>query len=112
MNLGAIILISAIFGFYAIVISVIGIYTLFSKKPCGFYTVEKTPSEREITDVRAWNRKHGIMFISVGIWIAILILCGLLIDSSLLFVFVLIGLLFAIPTTIIYHNILVKKYHI
>ena len=66
MNLGGSILISSIFGFYAIVMSVLGICALFSKKPCGFYTFEKTPSEQEITDVSAWNRKHGIMFISCG----------------------------------------------
>ena len=112
MNLGGSILISSIFGFYAIVMSVLGICALFSKKPCGFYTFEKTPSEQEITDVSAWNRKHGIMFISCGIWISILILCGLLIESSLLLVFVSIGLLFALPTMIVYHSILVKKYHI
>ena len=38
----------------------IGISQLRSKKPVAFYSGEKPPGEEELSDVKAWNQKHGI----------------------------------------------------
>lgn len=52
----------------------IGISQLKSTRPVGFYTGVKPPEEKQLRDVRAWNRKHGIMWIVYG---SAIIGCGL-----------------------------------
>lgn len=50
----------------AIIMMGIGIYQLKSKKPVGFYNGEKPPTEDEISDVKAWNKRHGLMWLIYG----------------------------------------------
>lgn len=40
-------------------IIIIGIVQYRSKDPVGFWSGEKPPKREQITDVRAYNRKHG-----------------------------------------------------
>ena len=49
----------------------LGIYALKSKKPMWFYA-GTTVSEDEISDVRAYNRENGIMWIafSLPLWLS------------------------------------------
>ncbi len=44
----------------------IGMVQLTSKKPVGFYSGEKPPREADLTDVKAWNKKHGVMWVVYG----------------------------------------------
>lgn len=91
----------------------IGVFQLRSKKPVGFYTGEKAPNEKEISDVPAWNRKHGLMWILYGICILLGWACGLVMgDSLLLLIPFSICLLLPIPLMIARHHRLVKKYRI
>ena len=48
-----------IFSLVTIVMIIIGISQMRSKKPVGFYSGEKPPREEELSDVVAWNKKHG-----------------------------------------------------
>ncbi len=50
----------------AFIMTGIGISQLKSRKPVGFYTGVKPPEEKQLRDVKAWNRKHGIMWIVYG----------------------------------------------
>lgn len=63
----------------ALVMFGIGISQLKSEKPVGFYTGVKPPEEKQLRDVRAWNRKHGVMWILYG---AALICCGIAIVAA------------------------------
>lgn len=58
----------------ALVMIGIGVSQLKSRKPVGFYTGVKPPEEKELRDVKAWNKKHGMMWISYG---ATITGCGL-----------------------------------
>lgn len=58
----------------ACIMFAIGISQLKSREPVGFYTGVKAPEKNKLRDVRAWNRKHGIMWILYG---GSILLCGL-----------------------------------
>lgn len=60
--------------FVALIMIGIGVSQIKSRKAVGFYTGVKPPEERELRDVKAWNRKHGIMWILYG---GAIIGCGL-----------------------------------
>lgn len=52
-----------IYVFVALIIMTIGIVQLKSKTPVAFYSGEKPPRAEEVTDVKVWNRKHGMMWL-------------------------------------------------
>lgn len=57
------------FVIYVIVAAImvgIGIVQLKSKKPVGFYSGEKPPRPEELSDVEAWNKQHGMMWLIYG----------------------------------------------
>lgn len=56
-----------IYGIVAIVIIIIGINQCRSKTPVGFLGSEEPPSEKELTDVSAYNKAHGKMWMLYGI---------------------------------------------
>lgn len=107
--MGETIISGAIFGICALIMIGIGISQLKSKKPVGFYSGEKTPSEDEISDMYMWNKKHGMMWIVYGIIIILIWCCALLIGDG---IWVLAGLLLPIIAMIWYHNRLVKEYRV
>ena len=111
MTAGAIIS-GVIYGLVALLMIGIGIHQFRSKDPVGFYTGEKPPQKEQITDVRAWNRKHGIMWIIYGICIVLSWVCSTLIGDSLYAVIPLAAGILLIPVVIIIcHHRLVKKYY-
>lgn len=100
-------------GICAILMFGIGAFQIKSKKPVGFYTGETAPDEKELSDVTAWNRKHGMMFILYGFGLVLAWVCGLIIgDSPLLLIPFAVCLLLPIPLMIFYHHKLVRKYSI
>ena len=52
-----------VFLLVSMVMIIIGISQIRSKQPVGFYTGEKLPREDELSDVVAWNKKHGYMWV-------------------------------------------------
>lgn len=102
-----------ILGFCALLMFANGIYQMKSKKPVGFYTGEKAPDEKELSDVNAWNRKHGAMWILYGLCIVLAWACGLFLDDGvILLVPFLAFLLLPIPFMILYHHQLEKEYRV
>ena len=100
-------------GYCALIMFVLGIAQLRSKKPVGFYTGEKAPEEKDLSDVSAWNKKHGMMWIIYGGIIVLVYVCGLLIgDGPLLWIPYVAGLLLPIPVMIGVHHHLIKKYKV
>ena len=61
----------AIYALVALFMMGIGIVQIKSRKPVAFYSGEKPPKAEELTDVSAWNRKHGMMWLAYGIIILI-----------------------------------------
>lgn len=51
----------------AIVMMIIGVSQIMSKKPVGFYSGEKPPREDELLDIAMWNKKHGYMWVIYGV---------------------------------------------
>ena len=102
-----------IFAICALFMFGIGITQLKSKEPVGFYSGEEPPSKEQITDVKAWNIKHGIMWIIYGFCIVVSWLCGLIIGNSIyILIPYLIGLLVPIIFMIMYHHKLIRMYFI
>ena len=59
--MAGIIISGVVFGFVALIMFGIGISQLKSKDPVGFYTGEKPPEKERLSDVNAWNKKHGML---------------------------------------------------
>lgn len=100
-----------IFGLCAATMIVIGIWQVRSREPVGFYSGEKGPSREQVTDVRAWNRGHGMMWIVYGVCI---IAAGALTlplsDGMLALIPITAGVIAPIPLMILRHNQLMKRY--
>lgn len=108
---GESIIILVIFFITAWIMMGIGITQLKSETPVGFYSGEKPPAEDELTDVPAWNRKHGMMWLVYGMIIMLSGVAGAAIaDSIWCAVIVCSGLLVPIVFMIWYHGRLVRKY--
>lgn len=110
--MGNAIISGVILGFCALLMIGIGVSQKKSKKPVGFYSGEEAPDEEKISDVAAWNKKHGMMWILYGVGIGLSWVCGLLLgDSILLLVPMAIFILLPIPLMIRRHKSLVRQYY-
>lgn len=58
-------------------IIILGIVQYRSKEPVGFWSGKKPPKREQVTDVRAYNRKHGLMWILYGVGFIVCFVCGL-----------------------------------
>ena len=103
-----------IFCTVALIMFGIGISQLRSKVPVGFYTGEKPPKAEQLSDVHAWNKKHGIMWIIYGICIIFSWICSAFIggDSIYSVIPLCIGVLLPILVMVLLHHRLVKMYFI
>lgn len=100
-----------IFALVAVFMIGIGIVQLRSKKPVAFYSGEKPPKAEDLTDVAAWNKKHGLMWIVYGIIILFSYFAGVVIGDSVWVVVPMVGgVMVPVPFMIWYHNQLRKKY--
>ncbi len=101
-----------VFGFVALIMFGIGISQLKSKDPVGFYTGEKPPEKERLSDVNAWNKKHGMMWVIYGGCIICSWVCSAFTGNSLHPVIPLIvGVVTPIFIIAICHHKLVKKYY-
>lgn len=111
--MGVILLTGVIFGLCALLMIGIGIFQLKSKTPVGFYSGEKPPREDEISDLEAWNKKHGTMWVLYGIVIIASWICGCCMgDSILVLIPYTAGMILPILVMICYHHRLIKQYKI
>ncbi len=89
----------------------IGISQFRSKEPVGFYTGEIPPKAEELTDVEAWNKKHGIMWLLYGIAIMLSVIVSMFLQDSL---WCLVpfgaGVVLPIAVMIWYHHRLIRAY--
>ena len=101
----------AIYGFCALIMIGLGIAQWKGPEPAGFYSGVKPPKAEELTDVNAWNRKHGLMWIGYGV---ILFLSGLaggwMGDSALCLIPLLGGALLPLGFMACYHERLMSVY--
>lgn len=70
-------------GYCAFIFIILGIVQLRSKKPVGFWTGETPPAPEEVTDVRAYNRGHGRMWIGYGLGFLLAWILGSLTDNAI-----------------------------
>ena len=80
----SVIITAFIYAYVSLIFIAIGITQYKSKKPVGFYTGETPPKQDELTDVPAWNRAHGRMWIGYGIAIPVSFVLGLLLPADIL----------------------------
>ena len=92
-------------------IIIIGIVQYRSKDPVGFWSGKNPPKREQITDVQAYNRKHGLMWIVYGVGLLLCFVCGLpfggLITGYLCMIEVMGGILIMVA----YHNKLNRVYY-
>ena len=101
-----------VFLLVAIVMIILGISQIRSKKPVGFYTGEKPPTEDELSDVIAWNKKHGYMWIAYGFSIiGFFVRTSFIKSETIAMVLLLIGTIGSLPIMMLYHSHLKKKFY-
>lgn len=80
--------------------------------PVGFYNVGDGYKKEEITDVIAWNKKHGYILINYGLTIEVGFIVSSLISSTYIqMIVLLLSILLPLPLMVLRHNYLVKKYY-
>lgn len=95
----------------AVFMAGIGISQLKSKSPVGFYSGEKPPREDELSDVKAWNKKHGLMWLFYSAIIMISYGIGAIVGDTIWCVLPMCGgIIIPLPIMIWYHHKLIKTY--
>ena len=92
-------------------IIIIGIVQYRSKDPVGFWSGKKPPQKEQITDVKAYNRKHGLMWIFLGVGFIICLICGLLFGEMIAGYLCIIEVIGGIVAMIAYHEKLDRMYY-
>ena len=88
----------------------IGIYQIKSPKPAWFYSGEEPPKPEIITDLRAWNTKHGAMWVVYGVIIILTTAVGVIGIDGIGMWFFMGGIMLPIPFMIWWHHHLMKRY--
>lgn len=60
----------------AVPLIILGIVQYRSQEPVGFWSGKKPPAKEQITDIKAYNQKHGLMWIVYGTGFVVCFLCG------------------------------------
>lgn len=98
-------------GLCALIMIAIGIYQWRSKMPATFYSGEKPLDATQLSDVSAWNRKHGMMWILYGIIITGCGCLGFVMGNNTLFLLPFLGGIIIPPILMaLYHEKLKKEY--
>ena len=106
-----IIIFSVILLISAAPIIIIGIVQYRSKEPVGFWSGKKPPEKEQITDVKAYNRKHGLMWILLGVGFILCFVCGLLFGGIIAGYLCMIEVIGGIFAMIVYHEKLDRTYY-
>ena len=59
----------------------LGIVQYHSKKPVGFWAGKEPPEAKQLTDVKAYNHRHGIMWMVYSAGFVLCFFTGLIIDG-------------------------------
>jgi hypothetical protein len=89
---------------------VLGIMQYRSKEPVGFWSGRKPPQKEQVTDVKAYNQKHGIMWIIYGAGLYISFFLGMPFGGYIPAITMSIECIGGILVMIWYHNKLDQKY--
>lgn len=96
----------------ALIMIMIGVVQMLNKEePVGFYNVIDPPKKEEISDVKEWNKQHGMLWIIYGICIETGYWLGYFMPITALEVlFTLGGTVLPLPLMILRHRTLDKRY--
>ena len=89
----------------------IGIVQYRSKDPVGFWSGKKPPKKEQITDVKAYNRKHGLMWILLGVGFILCFVCGLFLGGIIARYSCMIEVIGGLLAMIVYHQKLDRMYY-
>ena len=92
-------------------IIIIGIVQYRSKNPVGFWSGKKPPQKEQITDVKAYNQKHGLMWILFGVGFILCFVCGLPFGGLIAGYLCMIEVMGGILIMVAYHNKLNRVYY-
>lgn len=89
----------------------IGVSQMKSKTPVGFYTYEKPPKKEQLSDMEAWNKKHGMMWGAYGIAIMGSFLVCVFVSNEIVALVIFLSVICgALPIMMWYHAYLQKLY--
>lgn len=91
-------------------IIVIGIVQYRSKEPVGFYSGKKPPQKEQLIDVKAYNQKHGLMWIALEVGFIICFVCGLVFGGLIAGYLCMAEIIGGILGMIAYHEKLERRY--
>ena len=92
-------------------IIMIGIVQYRSKDPVGFWSGKKPPKKEQLTDVKAYNQKHGLIWILLGVGFIFCFVCGLLFGGIIAGYLCMIEVIGGIFAMIVYHEKLDRTYY-
>lgn len=92
-------------------IIIVGIVQYRSKKPVGFWSGQEPPKKEQITDVTAYNHRHGIMWIIYGAGFILCFISGLAIGETIASALSIIECIGGVFVMILYHNKLNNIYY-
>ena len=95
----------------AVPLIILGIVQYRSKEPVGFWSGKKPPQREQITDLKAYNQKHGLMWIIYGVGLLLSFVCGLPFGGSIAGCLCMVEIIGGIPVMVIYHNKLNRMYY-
>ncbi|MBD5506978.1 MAG: hypothetical protein HDR05_02695 [Lachnospiraceae bacterium] len=105
------IIVSIILLISAAPIIIIGIVQYRSKDPVGFWSGKKPPRKEQITDVKAYNQKHGLMWILFGVGFVLCFVCGLPFGGLIAGYLCMVEVMGGILVMVAYHNKLNRMYY-
>lgn len=105
-----IIICSVILTICAVPLIILGIVQYRSKDPVGFWSGKKPPAREQITDVKTYNQKHGLMWIIYGAGFLLCFICGLPFGGSIAECLCMIEIIGGIFVMAAYHNKLNRMY--
>ena len=91
-------------------IIIFGIVQYRSKKPVGFWSGMEPPKKEQITDVKAYNKKHGLMWIYYGLGFVLCFECGLFLGETMAAILSVTECIGGLIVMILYHNKLNRMY--
>ncbi|MCD7837093.1 MAG: hypothetical protein LUG83_10740 [Lachnospiraceae bacterium] len=89
---------------------IIGIIQYLSKSPVGFYSGQEPPKKEQIRDIRAYNHRHGLMWILYGAGFIFCFIVGYLFGGEAPAILAGIECFAGLPIMMAYHHKLENKY--
>lgn len=88
----------------------VGIVQYWSKNPVGFWAGKEPPAKEQITDVRAYNRRHGMMWMAYAVGLFLCFMLGFPFGGVIVAIAFMVGAFGGLLLMIWYHNRLERKY--